>query len=209
MQDDRDFANLTWLFNCDNRNRGILRQNFNEAALLWRAIRMTGGPILEVGRRFGGSTVLLLEASGDRPIVSIDIAPAHHPDCDRILTEVAERDPRRLRLLIANSRVSLSPPERFGFLFIDGDHSYEGVAADTHAHWSALQGFDGKPPYALFHDAVPNDGYAWQKKNRPNHAEGVKRFCEEIINAGAAKVIETAGSSVLVEKLAELPPRQA
>ena len=77
------FEHATWLFTCDSRNRGICRLNFDEAALLYRAVTGTRGAMLEVGRRHGGSTVLMLEASGgeggDRSLVSLDIEPRHHP----------------------------------------------------------------------------------------------------------------------------------
>src|SRR6266702_1597769 len=67
------FEDLTWLFMCDSRNRGIIRQGFDEAALLWKAVKATAGDILEIGRNRAGSTVLLAAAAGrDRQIYSID-----------------------------------------------------------------------------------------------------------------------------------------
>lgn len=194
---------VAWLFQCDNRNRGILRQNFDEAALLWQAVRGSGGPILEVGRRHGGSTVLLLAASGDRPVVSIDIAPAHNPAAESYFEQVAVSQPGRLRLEAGDSRQPLALGTQFGLLFVDGDHTYEGVRADTVAHWPALRAHGGCPPLAVFHDAVPNPGLAYD--DRPNHCEGVERFCRELLEAGSAVVVKAAGSSLLLRKTAELP----
>jgi len=67
------FEDLAWIFTCDSRNRGLIRQGFNEAALLWKAVKATSGNILEVGRNLAGSTVLLAAAAGPpRNIYSID-----------------------------------------------------------------------------------------------------------------------------------------
>ena len=64
------FEDLAWLFTCDSRNRGLIRQGFDEAALLWKAVKTTTGNILEIGRNFGGSTVLLAVAGPDREIAA-------------------------------------------------------------------------------------------------------------------------------------------
>jgi len=67
------FENLAWLFTCDSRNRGLIRQGFDEAALLWKAVKSPSGDILGIGRNLAGSTVLLAAASeADRNIYSID-----------------------------------------------------------------------------------------------------------------------------------------
>ena len=67
------FEDLSWLFTCDSRNRGRIRQGFDEAALLWKAAKATAGNILEIGRNLAGSTALLAAAADpDRAIFSID-----------------------------------------------------------------------------------------------------------------------------------------
>jgi len=194
---------MAWLFRCDNHNRGIVRQNFDEASLLWRAARMTAGPILEIGRRHGGSTALLLAAGGARPLVSIDISPEHHEACDLFFAEVEAAQPGRLNLMIGDSRVPLGAPHRFGLLFIDGDHTYEGVRADTIAHWGELSRHDGRPALVVYHDAVPNPGLS--QEGRLNHCEGVRRFCDELMAVGCAIAMGSAGSSLVLEKTGELP----
>lgn len=196
------FSDLVWLFCCDNHNRGIIRQNFDEAALLWRAVQNSGGPILEIGRRHGGTTVLLVEASVDRPVTSIDLAPEHHPACAEYFRGVQNDGSKRLTLLIGDSRVAI-PDASFGLLFIDGDHSYEGVRDDIIAHWGSLAAIDGKPALAVFHDAIPNPGL--EHLGKENHCEGVLRACRELLAMGCVQIVESAGSSVVMEKLAELP----
>src|SRR5690606_21982162 len=70
-----DLAGLFWL---SPLNRGAIRQDFDEAALLYRSIAALEAPQgVEIGRRFGGGTVLLAAAVGPRgQVTSIDLAPA-------------------------------------------------------------------------------------------------------------------------------------
>lgn len=197
-----DFADLAWLFTSNNQNRGILRQNFDEAALLWRAVRASRGPILEIGRRHGGSTVLLINASAGRPVTSIDLAPAHNEACEAAFQEIAASDPTRIELVVGDSRKPMSG-RTWGFMFVDGDHTYEGVKADVCAHWNELRETDGVAASVVFHDAVPNDGLS--HVNQPNHHEGVRLVCEELVAARCAKKLKSAGSSLWLEKIADLP----
>ncbi|WP_027187153.1 class I SAM-dependent methyltransferase [Desulfovibrio cuneatus] len=195
------FHKLTYLFTCDNRNRGILRLNFDEAALLWQAVRDTSGDILEVGRRHGGSTILLLEAAQEsRKVISIDLAPAHAKEANDFFAQ--EKIVPRLSLVEGDSRQFCSPP--VGLLFIDGDHSFEGCAADVVAHWGQLQRISPDTPLlAVFHDAVPNEGAAFL--NQINHCPGVAEVCKRLVDFGCARVVNASGSMLVLEKTAEIP----
>ena len=96
---DQGFESLTWLFTCDSRNRGIIRQGFNEAALLWRAVKATSGTVLEIGRNRGGSTVLLTAAAGsDRAVYSIDLRSREHRACKDYLSQPERSE--RVHLLV-------------------------------------------------------------------------------------------------------------
>src|SRR2546423_1798770 len=131
------FEDLAWIFTCDSRNRGLIRQGFDEAAVLWKAVKATSGDILEIGRNLRGSTVLLAAAAGpDREIYSIDNRSNEDPACKDYLARPEHK--ARVHLMVADSRAPL-PNLKFGFLFIDGDHTFEGVLADVVAHWNALQ----------------------------------------------------------------------
>src|SRR5256885_10494199 len=72
LETGEGFEDLTWVFTCDSRNRGLIRQGFDEAAVLCKATKATSGNILEIGRNLAGSTVLLAAAGPDRKIYSID-----------------------------------------------------------------------------------------------------------------------------------------
>ena len=220
------FEDLAWLFTCDSRNRGLIRQGFDEAALLWKAVRSTSGNILEIGRNLAGSTVLLAAASTrDREIYSIDNRSNEQRACKDYLARPENQG--RVHLLVADSRLPL-PNLQFGFLFIDGDHTFEGVLADVVAHWNAAQSHDEKPALVAFHDALPNENFKWRDadrrwkrfwirlKNRfreeqkpeigPAYEPGVLKVCDELIRQGLAAKWGAAGSMLVVRKLAELPP---
>ena len=215
------FEDLTWLFTCDSRNRGIIRQGFDEAALLWKTVRATGGNILEVGRNQAGSTVLLAAAAPGREIYSIDIKAKAHPACAKFLARPENK--ARVHQLVADSRKTL-PGMIFGFEFIDGDHSFDGVLADVIAHWNALEG----QGLAVFHDAVPNQNFRWRDEDRmlhrfwirtknrfrkqkkpeiaPDYERGVFSVCETLVERGLAARGERAGSMLVLRKLTDLPP---
>ena len=100
------FEDLAWIFTCDSRNRGLIRQGFDEAALLWKAVKATSGNILEIGRNLAGSTVLLAAAAEpDREIYSIDNRSNEDRACKDYLARAANK--ARVHLLIADSRVPL------------------------------------------------------------------------------------------------------
>jgi hypothetical protein len=217
------FEDLAWLFTCDSRNRGLIRQGFDEAALLWKAAKATTGNILEIGRNFAGSTVLLAAAGSDREVYSIDNRSHEDSACKDYLT----RNRERVHLLVTDSGKTL-PAVSFGMLFIDGDHSFAGVLADVVAHWNSLQSRDENVALAAFHDASPNDNFKWRDADRrlnrvwtrlknnfrkrqkaeiaPDYSPGVKRVCDELVRQGAATKWSSAGSMLVLEKVADLPP---
>ncbi len=218
------FEDLAWLFSCDSRNRGLIRQGFNEAALLWKAARATSGNILEIGRNFAGSTVLLAAAAPDREIYSIDNRSNEDLACKDYLAR--DENKGRVHLLVDDSGKPLSNL-RFGFLFIDGDHTFEGVLADVIAHWNSAEPSNGKPALVAFHDALPNENFKWRDAERrlnrfltrlknkfrkrqkpeiaPDYEPGVLRVCEELMRQGLAIKWRSAGSMLVLRKQGALP----
>ena len=189
-----DFAELScWLFAASLNNHRVVHQRIDEGSLLWRAVKMSGGPILEVGRAAGGSTLILLGASGERQVISIDRAPFH-----AFIAEQAFARPdvaRRLKLYVQTSREPIAERE-FGMLFIDADHSYEGICHDIGAFWNSLKSFDGKPALAAFHDAADNP---------VTYVEPVKQACEELLaEPGVARIVESWGSMLILEKIGDI-----
>jgi len=221
---EQGFEDLAWLFTCDSRNRGLIRQGFDEAALLWRAVKATSGDILEIGRNLAGSTVLLAAAAElSRAIYSIDNRSNEARACREYLSGAQNK--ARIHLIVADSRAPL-PNAQFGLLLVDGDHSFSGVLADIVAHWNQLQSFNQNPPLAAFHDALPNDNFKWRDDRRlkrfwirlknkfrerqkpevaPAYEPGVLKVCDELIRQGLAAKWRSVGSMLVLKKLADLP----
>ena len=197
----RDFVELLWLFNSPTwkkietpqlrETRNIIRLDLHEAGLLykyasqqWKIMPKTreGNIILEIGRYWAGSLVLLAIATHDSKvkIVSVDVVEGcHDPDADDWLNEYEEKE--RIDIRVDNSWAMENVP--LSMLFVDGDHSYEGVKKDFIHHWNFLTG------PCLAHDYTDPT------------CEGVTRFIDEWIEEGYAEIIEQTGTMVALKKL--------
>ena len=131
--------------------------------------------ILEIGTARGGTLFMLTRvATEDATIVSLDLPQGPfgggYDEFKIPLYSSFARPKQKLHLLRADSHTDASlqaVTERFGgrtidFLFIDGDHTYEGVRHDFEMY-SPLVTNGG---YVAFHDTV--------------YAEGVKKFWTEV-----------------------------
>ena len=190
-----DFVELLWLFNSPRETRNIIRLDLHEAGLLYKYATETwvqpkklfhhtgrGCIILELGRYWGGSTVLLAMAThhSDVKIVSVDVVKGcHDPDVDDWLNEYEEKE--RIDIRVDNSWAMENVP--LSMLFVDGDHSYEGVKKDFTHHWNYLYG------PCLAHDYTDPT------------CEGVTKFIDEWIEEGYAEIIEQSGTMVALKKL--------
>ena len=190
-----DFAHLLWLFNSPRETRDIIRLDLHEAGLLYKYAKETwvqpqklfhhtgrGSIILEIGRYWGGSTVLLAMAThhSDVKIVSVDVVEGcHDPDVDDWLNEYEEKE--RIDIRVDNSWAMENIP--ISLLFVDGDHSYERVKRDFTHHWNYLYG------PCLAHDYTDPT------------CEGVTKFIDEWIEEGYTEIIEQVGTMVALKKL--------
>ena len=190
-----DFAHLLWLFNSPRETRNIIRLDLHEAGLLYKYAKQQwvqpqklfhhtgrGNIILEIGRYWAGSTVLLAVAThhSDVKIVSVDVVEGcHDPDVDDWLNEYEEKE--RIDIRVDNSWAMENIP--ISLLFVDGDHSYEGVKKDFIHHWNYLNGD------CLAHDYTDPT------------CEGVTKFIDEWIEEGYAEIIEQVGTMVALKRL--------
>ncbi|HEY2326991.1 MAG TPA: class I SAM-dependent methyltransferase [Gaiellaceae bacterium] len=174
----RGFEDLAFMFSSNQLNHGVASLQIDEAALLYRLARdVHAGPIAEIGRFKGGSTVVFASALPDGcELWSYDLHVALRPDMagealdselDGALTRLGVRN--KVHLVVGDSRTIDPPPGELELVFIDGDHSYEGARADF-ARWG---GFVKPGGHVLFHDAVDTGGYG-------NVYPGVARAVSEI-----------------------------
>ena len=204
----RDFVEALWLFNSPTwkknetpqprETRNIIRLDLHEAGLLYKYANQTAGPqsgvrraalqrnvILEIGRYWGGSTVLLAMATHESnvKVVSVDVVEGcHDPDVDDWLNEYEEKE--RIDIRVDNSWAMENIP--ISLLFVDGDHSYESVKRDFTHHWNYLYGS------CLAHDYTDPT------------CEGVTKFIDEWIEEGYAEIIEQMGTMIALRKLKDL-----
>ena len=180
-----DFVQLLWLFNSPRETRNIIRLDLHEAGLLYKYARLwrdDNDTILEIGRYWAGSTVLLALAThgSNVKVISVDVVEGcHDPDADDWLNNYEEKE--RIDIRVDNSWAMKNFP--ISLLFVDGDHTYEGVKKDFIHHWNYLNG------PCLAHDYTDPT------------CPGVTEFIDEWINDGYANPIEQAGTMIALEKL--------
>ena len=180
-----DFVQLLWLFNSPRETRNIIRLDLYEAGLLYKYARLwrdENDTILEIGRYWAGSLMLLAMATHDSKvkIISVDaVEGCHDPDVDDWLNDYEEKE--RIDIRVDNSWAMENVP--LSMLFVDGDHTYEGVKRDFIHHWNYLHG------PCLAHDYTDPT------------CEGVTQFIDEWIEDGYAEIIEQVGTMVALKKL--------
>ena len=151
--------------------------------------------IVEIGRKFGGSTCLMM-AESTVPVISIDLfdqiiefgAPKKNPCVNRVKEHINDG---RLTLINAKS-AEVELTNKYDVLFVDGNHSYKGVVEDIRNYWENLTG------YALFHDY-------WISADPSNKKPGVTRAVSELLlDTECGKVVDHVGEMLVVEKVQEL-----
>jgi len=121
---------------------------------LYEAAYFSRGPMLEIGRMHGKSTVILAMGLRDGkgserrpPFYSVELS-----EKDRLVAESHLRELGLLELVTLvqgdSATVLAGLPGRFDTVFVDGDHSYDGVMRDLHA----LEGRIEPGGVAMFHD---------------------------------------------------------
>jgi predicted O-methyltransferase YrrM len=156
----RGFEDLAFLFSSNRANNGIASLMLDEAAYVYRLVRSLGpATVVEIGRFKGGSTFLLAAAlHPEAHLFSYDPhVKTGRADADRPLRDELERYglADRVSLVVADSRTAEPPPGPVDLVFVDGDHTYDGVKSD-HERWVELVRPGG---HLLYHDAL-DAGYA-------------------------------------------------
>lgn len=118
---------------------------------LYEAAYFARGPILEIGRLHGKSTVVLamgLRDGGAKvPFYSLEIEAKHMPIAEGHLRDRGLLD--LATLVQGDSATSIARlPGSFDTVFVDGDHSYDGCKRDLRA----LEGRIELGGVAMFHD---------------------------------------------------------
>lgn len=143
------------------------RQNPAEIEDLYRIVcESNPSRVLEIGTAKGGTLYLWTQAASEEAvIVSVDLPGGEfggaYPECRIPFYQGFAKPMQSLHLLRCNSH-EMSTAEKvkeliesnlIDFLFIDGDHTYDGVKADFHLYGPMVR------PGGLiaFHDILPRD----------------------------------------------------
>jgi len=116
-------------------------------------LRFSDPVIINIGAERGTSTLSMLEARPDAYIMSIDVGPSE-AELDNV--KRAGLDSKRvIRVLERSQVVGELWPFYVDFIWVDGDHSYNGVKGDILTWWSKVKTggimafhdyFEGEPP---------------------------------------------------------------
>lgn len=144
------FEDLVTLFTVGKFNRSLVRLDLDEAALLFKAVHaIAPSRGVEIGRGWGGSTMLLAVAVGHGGrVTSVELYPNHDEDLQSVLTQTGLND--RVNMLVGDSRKVSVSEKSIDWTFIDGGHNYE-LARDDHNRWGQLVRSGG---YIIHHDAT-------------------------------------------------------
>jgi len=190
------FDDLLSMFQLSPMGRGIIRQDFDEAAALFRAVRRLSDEGeargVEIGRFSGGSTLLLAVAVGEKGrLISIDIEPQDDATLEEVLKKTHMNS--RVELVVADAN-TVKCQEKLDFIFIDGDHSYEGAKRD-HNLWG---GRVKKGGLIVHHDMASSRQYSTQWHD-------LARLRGDILEKqnSQIKLIEEAGSMSIFEKISD------
>ena len=121
--------------------------------------------VLEIGTYRGGTLFLLSRvASDDARLISVDLPGGQfgggYPSWKNPLYESFARGSQQIRLIRGDSHLRMTKEAAAGltdggkvdFLFIDGDHTYEGVKSD----FELYSGLVAKGGMVAFHDITPH-----------------------------------------------------
>jgi predicted O-methyltransferase YrrM len=190
------FEDLAFLFWNTPLNRGLLRQDFDEAATLFKTVRSLRNPRgVEIGRFHGASTVLIAVAVGSAgKLTSIDLAPQNDEALLRVLRRARVAD--RVELIVGDAN-QVQRNEELDFVFIDGDHSYDGARRD-HNKWGKLVRVGG---FIIHHDMGKQREFATQcsdlKRLRENILEKQEQLLELFKEVGSMSVFRRKSTSWL------------
>lgn len=184
------FADLAALFEQSPLTRGFIRMDINEAAAVYRALRLLDAPCgMEIGRFNGGSTLLLAVAGGPYGTLrSIDVSPQN----DDYLSGVLERSGLAERVeLVVGDATKVDASGLYDYVFIDGDHSLAAARRD-HNRWGKAVRQGG---LILHHDMACSRAYATQWHDLAQLRQSILEQQSECMH-----LVEEAGSLAIFHR---------
>jgi hypothetical protein len=171
------FEDLVFLFSSTVLAHGIASLRLDEAAYLFRLIREAQpATVVEIGRFRGGSTFLIASALGPGGVVhSYDLETRQGRRGDELDRRLADALARyglsdRARLHVGNSRTAAPPAETVDLVFVDGDHSEDGVRADVDRWGALLRPTSSRPSLPARPGSPPRSSTRTSGARQPAHS---------------------------------------
>jgi len=194
------FEHLAGLFASTSLDHAVISMPIRQAAYVFGLIRgMKARRIIEIGRYKGGSTLVIAAAmGGEGEFWSIDIgdkeARLHDGGFSRPFDEqigdTCARLGLQVDLLVGDSRTIEVDTGEIDLVFIDGDHSYEGVKNDFERFGKRVR-VGGA---VLFDDAFDEGLFK-------THSDTVGRLVKGIVAEGQFRLVKAVNRLAHLERV--------
>lgn len=194
------FEHLAGLFASTPLDHAVITMSVRQAAYLFGLIRdMKARKVIEIGRYKGGSTLLMAAAmNGQGELWSIDIGEKEDRlhngrssrPFDQQLADICKRFGLSVNIIVGDSRTVEIDSGEVDLVFIDGDHSYEGVKNDFRRFGKKVR-LGG----AVLFDDTFND------RMFKTHSDTVGRLVSEVIAEGEFKQVKAVNQMAHLERV--------
>jgi len=194
------FEQLAGLFASTSLDHAVISMPIRQVAYLFGLVRqMKARKVIEIGRYKGGSTLVIAAAmDGEGQFWSIDLGDKEARLHDRSLCrpfdeQIADACARlglKVNLLVGDSRTIQVDTGEVDLVFIDGDHSYEGVKSDFERFGKRVRIGGG----VLFDDAFDEGIFK-------SHSDSVGRLVHEVIAGGEFRLVKTVNRMAHLERI--------
>jgi len=200
MEGRLQFEHLAGLFASTSLDHAVIAMTIRQAAyLFWLVRSMKAKKVIEIGRYKGGSTLLIAAAiNGEGEFWSVDLGDKEarlHGDegkrkFDEQIANLCHRLGLRVNLIVGDSRTVEVDTGEVDLVFIDGDHSYEGVRSDFERFGKRVR-IGGA---VLFDDAFDEGIFK-------SHSDTVGQLIHEVIAGGEFKLVKTVNRMAHLERI--------
>ncbi|MGK7873260.1 MAG: class I SAM-dependent methyltransferase [Xenococcaceae cyanobacterium] len=195
VEDILQFEHLSGLFASNSLNHGVISMTIRQTAYMFGIIRqLQAHKVIEIGRYKGGSTLVIaaaLSEYGGGELWSIDIGKkearsqkdkkvrSYNEQIADALQRLNLKSKVKANILVGDSRTLEIDTGEVDVVFIDGDHSYEGVKNDFERFGKRV-----RVGGAVLFDDVFDEGIF------KTHSDTVGRLVNEIVADGEFKLVK-------------------
>lgn len=194
------FEHLSGLFASTSLDHAVIAMTVRQTAYLFGLVRqMKARKVIEIGRYKGGSTFAIAAAmDGEGQVWSIDIGEKENRlhsgrlrrSFDKQIAAACERFGLKVELIVGDSRTVEIESGEVDLVFIDGDHSYEGVKVDFERFGTRVR-VGGA---VLFDDAFDEGLFR-------THSDSVGRLIGEILEGGEFVLVKSVNRMAHLERV--------